>query len=100
MTIQTVTQISAAARGKWPVILQMLRIDVPENGRHGPCPKCGGKDRFRLDDLDGRGTWICSQCGNGDGLDPGMIRDCQGSYTPAQHLRFQQRLNDINDMQE
>lgn len=69
MTTQTVTQISAAARGKWPVILQMLRIDVPENGRHGPCPKCGGKDRFRLDDLDGRGTWICSQCGNGDGLD-------------------------------
>ncbi|HAU4420604.1 TPA: hypothetical protein JDY45_22925 [Citrobacter freundii] len=59
MTTQTVTQISAAARGKWPVILQMLRIDVPENGRHGPCPKCGGKDRFRLDDLDGRGTWIC-----------------------------------------
>ncbi|EJO0550628.1 primase-helicase zinc-binding domain-containing protein, partial [Salmonella enterica subsp. enterica serovar Bareilly] len=55
MTTQTVTQISAAARGKWPVILQMLRIDVPENGRHGPCPKCGGKDRFRLDDLDGRG---------------------------------------------
>ena len=29
--------------GKWPVILQMLRIDVPENGRHGPCPKCGGR---------------------------------------------------------
>ncbi|MFK3810554.1 phage polarity suppression protein, partial [Escherichia coli] len=32
--------------------------------------------------------------------DPGMIRDCQGSYTPAQHLRFHQRLNDINDIQE
>ncbi|EQS84159.1 TPA: hypothetical protein ACP642_003475 [Escherichia coli] len=32
--------------------------------------------------------------------DPSMIRDCQGSYTPAQHLRFQQRLNDINDIQE
>ena len=32
--------------------------------------------------------------------DPSMIRDCQGSYTPAQHLRFQQRLNDINDIPE
>ncbi|HAW1466608.1 TPA: phage polarity suppression protein [Escherichia coli] len=32
--------------------------------------------------------------------DPGMIRDCQDSYTPAQHLHFQQRLNDINDIQE
>ena len=69
MTTQKVSQVAEAAQGKWPVILQMLRIDLPENGRHGPCPKCGGKDRFRLDDLDGRGTWICSQCGNGDGLD-------------------------------
>ncbi|EAB6381071.1 phage polarity suppression protein, partial [Salmonella enterica subsp. enterica serovar Emek] len=32
--------------------------------------------------------------------DPLMSRDCQRSYTPAQHLRFQQRLNDINDIQE
>lgn len=32
--------------------------------------------------------------------DPVMARDCQSTYTPAQHLRFQQRLNDINDMQE
>jgi hypothetical protein len=32
--------------------------------------------------------------------DPLMVRDCQGSYTPAQHLRFQQRLNYINDIQE
>ncbi len=22
-----------------------------------------------------------------------MLRNCQGSYTPAQHLRFEQRLN-------
>lgn len=43
MTTQTVTQISAAARGKWPVILQMLRIDVPENGRHGPVLNVGAR---------------------------------------------------------
>lgn len=24
-----------------------------------------------------------------------MLRDCQGSYTPAQHLRFTQRLNQL-----
>lgn len=31
------------------------------------------------------------------GLAPeaGMLRDCQGSYTPAQHLRFTQRLNQL-----
>ena len=32
--------------------------------------------------------------------DPGWFVIAVGSYTPAQHLRFQQRLNDINDIQE
>ncbi|MGR3772815.1 MULTISPECIES: primase-helicase zinc-binding domain-containing protein [Edwardsiella] len=39
--------------------------------RHQPCPICGGdarSDRFRLDDLEGRGTWYCNRCGSGDGL--------------------------------
>ena len=29
---------------------------------------CGGSDRFRFDDKEGRGTWFCNQCGAGDGL--------------------------------
>jgi putative DNA primase/helicase len=29
---------------------------------------CGGKDRFRFDDKDGRGTWFCSHCGSAGGL--------------------------------
>jgi putative DNA primase/helicase len=37
-------------------------------GKHGPCPLCGGKDRWRWDNKEGRGTWICSQCGAGDGI--------------------------------
>ena len=37
--------------------------------KHGPCPMCGGKDRFRFDNKGGRGTWICSQCGAGDGVE-------------------------------
>lgn len=37
-------------------------------GRAQPCPVCGGKDRFRFDNLQGRGTWFCNQCGSGDGL--------------------------------
>jgi len=57
------------ACGNWPFILPALGINVPENNKHGTCPKCGGKDRFRFDDKDGRGTWFCNQCGNGDGLD-------------------------------
>jgi 5S rRNA maturation endonuclease (ribonuclease M5) len=30
--------------------------------QHGPCPTCGGTDRFRFDDQDGNGTWFCNQC--------------------------------------
>ncbi|EMK4050013.1 DNA primase, partial [Salmonella enterica subsp. enterica serovar Newport] len=36
--------------------------------RHQSCPVCGGSDRFRFDDKQGRGTWFCNQCGAGDGL--------------------------------
>ncbi|EFB2406153.1 TPA: toprim domain-containing protein, partial [Escherichia coli] len=46
-----------------------LNINVPDSPRrHAPCPACGGKDRFRFDD-NGRGSFICNQCGAGDGLD-------------------------------
>lgn len=58
-----------AARGKWRGIL--LSLGVPENaltGRHTACPMCGGEDRFRFDDQDRRGTYICGQCGAGDGV--------------------------------
>lgn len=64
-----VSDVAAAACGHWPDLLAAVGIDTPHRGKHGPCPACGGKDRFRLDDKGGRGTWICSQCGNGDGLD-------------------------------
>ncbi|WP_135507506.1 primase-helicase zinc-binding domain-containing protein [Roseovarius aestuariivivens] len=59
-----------AARNKWRGILLELGLpgDVLKN-RHGPCPLCGGKDRFRWDNKDGRGTYICNQCGSGDGMD-------------------------------
>lgn len=58
-----------AAKGKWKGIL--LELGVPEaclKNRHGPCPLCGGKDRFRWDNLDGRGTFICNSCGAGNGM--------------------------------
>lgn len=56
-----------AARGRWPSILAQLGINVKRNA-HGPCPLCGGRDRFRFDDLDGRGTYYCNQCGAGNGV--------------------------------
>jgi putative DNA primase/helicase len=52
------------ARGRWPEILSRFGIERRYlRNRHGPCPCCGGKDRFRFDDLGGQGTFICNQCG-------------------------------------
>lgn len=53
---------------RWESILSGLNIAIPANHKHGACPHCGGKDRFRFDDLQGRGTWICNNCGVGNGL--------------------------------
>ncbi|MGU5700399.1 DUF927 domain-containing protein [Aeromonas caviae] len=69
MSPRLVSDVARVACGHWPELLAGIGIDVPRRGKHGPCPACGGKDRFRLDDKGGRGTWICNQCGNGDGLD-------------------------------
>lgn len=65
MKIKTVD----AAVGKWIGILKHFGVDEAHlRNKHGPCPLCGGSDRFRFDDREGRGTWYCNQCGAGDGL--------------------------------
>jgi len=57
------------ALGKWRDILPKLGIaDHYLTGKHGPCPICAGKDRFRFDDRNGKGGWICNECGAGDGF--------------------------------
>lgn len=56
------------ARGKWPAILGQYLDERSLAGKHTACPMCGGKDRWRFDDRDGAGTWICSVCGSGDGF--------------------------------
>lgn len=63
------TRTADEAIGRWPGILQALGVDATYlRNKHGPCPVCGGADRFRFDDKEGRGTWFCSHCGSGDGF--------------------------------
>jgi len=62
-----VTDTVKQACGRWTGILPALGVKVIKN-RHQACPVCGGSDRFRFDDKEGRGTWFCNQCGAGDGL--------------------------------
>ncbi|MGL6532405.1 primase-helicase zinc-binding domain-containing protein [Aeromonas caviae] len=67
-----VTDVKTAANGHWPEVLASLGVVVPPRKQHGPCPVCGGRDRFRFDDKGGDGRWICGQGGcdkAGDGLD-------------------------------
>lgn len=67
--IDLIREVTHAAADRWPTVLTDLHIDVPDSPRkHAPCPACGGTDRFRFDD-NGRGSFICNQCGAGDGLD-------------------------------
>lgn len=59
--------VRAAAAGQWSQIINRIAgvsLDILD-GRHGPCPKCGGTDRFRFSDLDGNGSSICNQCPDG-----------------------------------
>ena len=59
-----------AAAGKWPGILVALGADEKFlRNKHGACPFCGGSDRFRFDDKNGSGSFFCSQCGAGAGVD-------------------------------
>lgn len=59
--------VKAAARGGWRELLIELRIPAEAlRDQHGPCPGCGGVDRFRFDDRNGHGTFYCS----GGGSDP------------------------------
>jgi putative DNA primase/helicase len=73
------TKTVIAARNRWRPILESFGA-TPRmlSGQHGPCPECGGDDRFRFDDKEGRGTWFCNTCDPqaGDGMD--LVRKLTG----------------------
>ncbi|MCK2097120.1 DUF7146 domain-containing protein [Thauera aromatica] len=65
--------VRQVAQGRWRSILAVLGVDERAlSGKHGPCPMCAGRDRFRFDDKEGRGTYFCSGCGAGDGVQLAM----------------------------
>ena len=57
------------AQNRWPGLLVHFGVGREFlSGKHTACPVCGGRDRFRFDDKEGRGTFYCSHCGSGDGF--------------------------------
>jgi phage/plasmid primase-like uncharacterized protein len=76
-----ISEIKARARGSWAeVISNNCEVALESlNGQHGPCPCCGGKDRFRVfDDFAETGGVICNQCGSfPDGISTtAWLRNC------------------------
>jgi hypothetical protein len=70
-----------AARGRWVSVLGKLGVNVGLlKPGHGPCPGCGGRDRFRFDDQNGDGSWLCSQGGKGvaSGNGLALLEHCTG----------------------
>lgn len=61
------TDIRELASGKERGLLMSAGISESVlSGKHQPCPLCGGKDRFRFDNKNNSGSYICGQCGAGD----------------------------------
>lgn len=61
-------ELQTQAKGRWADILGKLGVSREYlSKKQGPCPACGGKDRYRFDDLEGKGTFYCNHCGAGDG---------------------------------
>jgi len=55
------------ARGRWVGLMDHFGLKLRLR-KHGPCPICGGKDRFIFDDKEGLGTFHCNHCGAGTGF--------------------------------
>ncbi len=77
------------AQGKWHAILGRWLDEKALRGKHTSCPMCGGKDRWRLDDQGGNGTWICNNCGAGDGFH--LLQHLNG-WTFAEAARYVEKI--------
>lgn len=72
MAFYDLQAVRSAAATRWVDLVSQIGAIRPDwlDGRPHPCPKCGGKDRFRLIDREA-GAVMCNQCfrsKNGDGL--------------------------------
>lgn len=63
--------IHARIATAWPVVLAQLGIaeEFLRPKKAGPCPVCGGRDRYVFDNRKGRGDFHCRHCKAGSGFD-------------------------------
>lgn len=84
------------AKDHWREILAEADIDASYlDGKHHPCPGCGGTDRFRFDNLGGYGTFICGGGGEktmaGDGFS--LLHHVHGWHLSQSEPRIDLVLN-------
>lgn len=61
--------VKQRAHGRWDEVLAAMGAEERIlNHRNGPCPLCGGTDRFQYTDRFGEGNYHCRQCGPGGGF--------------------------------
>lgn len=82
--------IARASGASIMAALQGLDLRLRKNGPHeltGPCPRCGGVDRFNINTI--KGAWFCRGCDakGGDGI--GLLMHARG-------LQFREAVEDIN----
>lgn len=56
-----------AVIGNWEIIFEKFCLPWKTGNKHIECPLCG-KEKFRVTDYNGTGSWICT-CGHGNGWD-------------------------------
>lgn len=58
-----------AAKGRWSEIFEHYGLPSITGKNHykGECPVCSARGKFRIDNENNAGTWICV-CGSGDGM--------------------------------
>jgi putative DNA primase/helicase len=84
-----------AARGKWDGILSQLLGEGAVRKKHGPCPICGGADRYRYDNKRNDGDWFCNVCGVGDGFR--LLQEALGIDFATAARRVDEIVNNIEE---
>jgi putative DNA primase/helicase len=78
------------AKGRWPEILAAAGMSSAFfTGRHGPCPNCGGRDRYQWSNKYD-GVWVCRKCTEGSYRSPMDLLMLHMGYTftqAADHVR-------------
>lgn len=87
------------AVGKWRGIL--LNFGFPDQflgKKHSACPLCGGGvDRYRFVDWQGTGSYFCSQCGHGFGID--LLMKFKGWDFKTAAKQIDQIIGNVNQVE-